>query len=52
VQVLKIFVDVYNTKKSDQETDLKILKALRVFESIEIVKMNWNSIFGSLTPEN
>ena len=47
-----MFADVHGTKKSNADTDLKIVQALKVFETLDIVAQNWTNIFSMLTPEH
>jgi hypothetical protein len=41
LHTLKVLAEVHNTKKSNAEVDAKILNALKVFETLDVVKGNW-----------
>jgi hypothetical protein len=41
LQILKIFVEVHGTKRSNEECNAKIVSSLKIFETFEIVKQSW-----------
>lgn len=50
--MLRVFAEVYGTKKSTKDVDQKIINALKAFEGLEVVSGNWQGIFGLLSNEN
>lgn len=40
LQILKVFSCVYKTKKSNNDVDKKISSALKLFEQLDLVKVN------------